>query len=89
GEVADRRLAARAIGRAAIAGARAPRPAVGLAVSAGPVPRRVAALLARPRAVTRAAAGAAALLLAVPAASVASALDAAHDLHQQVELAQR
>ncbi|MFC9425929.1 M48 family metalloprotease [Streptomyces sp. NPDC056987] len=93
--VGDRRLAARAIGRAALAtrGAPAPaRPRAVLAAAAGPVPRRVAALLGvggggapvRPTA-GRLVAGALLLCLAV---SGATALGAADDLHTHIEIAQ-
>ncbi|RFC73174.1 M56 family metallopeptidase [Streptomyces sp. AcE210] len=91
----DRALTARAIGRAALAAARFPgagsRPRTALAVTAGPVPRRVAALLttsaaARPRrALRRALAGA---LLVCAALSAGAVADAAHDLHAGVEVAQ-
>lgn len=84
--VADRRLVARAVGRAALAGAGAGA----LRMAAGPVPRRVAALLecrAAPRR-RRASLLAAAVLAGVLGLSLGSALDAANDLHQQVEAAQ-
>ncbi len=92
-EVGDRALTARAIGRAALASRPgAHRPGVALAATAGPVPRRVAALLtpgrppARPRRAGRRLVGAA--LLCCVAFSAAAALDAAADLHQSVEAAQ-
>lgn len=84
--VADRRLVARAVGRAALAGAGAGA----LRMAAGPVPRRVAALLecgAAPRR-RRASLLAAAVLAGALGLSLATALDAASDLHQQVEAAQ-
>jgi hypothetical protein len=84
--VADRRLVARAVGRAALAGAGAGA----LRMAAGPVPRRVAALLecrAAPRR-RRASLLAAAVLAGALGLSLGSALDAANDLHQQVEAAQ-
>ncbi|MEY9966523.1 beta-lactamase regulating signal transducer with metallopeptidase domain [Streptacidiphilus sp. MAP12-16] len=100
--VADRRLVARAIGRAALAGAgggdlsgRSRRLAgVAMGVAAGPVPRRVAALLGpdlavSPARIRRRSALTAALLATVLALSVGSTLDAAKDLHHQVEAAQR
>ncbi|MCQ4044546.1 M56 family metallopeptidase [Streptantibioticus rubrisoli] len=94
-QVGDRRLAARAVGRAALAASAAPatlRPAAALAASAGPVPRRVAALLETPpRArltVLRPAAAIAAVLAACVLASGVSALEAADDLHANIELAQ-
>ncbi|MFI9051109.1 M56 family metallopeptidase [Streptomyces sp. NPDC053427] len=99
-QVGDRRLTARAIGRAALAGPGAAaggspsprRPSAVLAATAGPVPRRVAALLspgrpaARPRQAGRRLVVAA--LLGCVAFSAAGALDAAADLHRTVETAQ-
>ncbi|MFF1837909.1 M48 family metalloprotease [Streptomyces sp. NPDC058231] len=90
--VGDRRVAARAIGRAALA-ARASegvrtRPRVALAAAAGPVPRRVAALLGRATPRPRVGRTAAAALLACLALSGAAALDATHDLHHSIEVAQ-
>ncbi|MEV7085955.1 M56 family metallopeptidase [Streptomyces sp. NPDC093085] len=94
--VGDRRLAARAIGRAALATRSAPapvahRPRAALAAVAGPVPRRVAALLGagdsratRPRA-GRLVAGALLLCLAV---SGGTALGAAGEVHAHIESAQ-
>jgi Zn-dependent protease with chaperone function len=100
GHCGDRRLAARALGKAALASsgraALAPAAVTGIAGAGpirrlsgrrppGPVPRRVAALLAPPPSVRP-------LLVAVAAAVVLvsgiSALDAACDLHALVELAQ-
>ncbi|MFI6646791.1 M56 family metallopeptidase [Streptomyces sp. NPDC050529] len=91
--VGDRRVAARAIGRAALAARAAgeppaPRPAVALPASAGPVPRRVAALLGRAAARPRVGRVAAATLLACLAVSGAAALDATYDLHSSIEIAQ-
>lgn len=91
--VGDRRVAARAIGRAALAARTAgeppaPRPAVALSVAAGPVPRRVAALLDRGAARPRLGRAAAATLLACLAVSGAAALDATYDLHSSIEIAQ-
>lgn len=107
-ECGDRRLAARAIGKAALASADRPVPAshpritpagaVGIAGpsvlrphrifrpdGAGPVPRRVAALLVpAPRLRPLLVVGVAALVVV----SGVSALDAARDLHAIVELAQ-
>ncbi|MFJ6571252.1 M56 family metallopeptidase [Streptomyces sp. NPDC091292] len=92
--VGDRRLAARAIGRAALATHAAgpqgaPVPRMALAAAHGPVPRRVAALLTptpththRPHRVLAAA------LLTCVAISTTTALEAAHDLHGNVEVAQ-
>ncbi|MEE1772581.1 M48 family metalloprotease [Streptomyces sp. JV185] len=91
--VGDRRIAARAIGRAALAaraaeGAPQPRPRVALAAAAGPVPRRVAALLGRGTARPRVGRAAAAALLACLVVSGAAALDATSDLHSGIEAAQ-
>ncbi|MBV9023400.1 MAG: M56 family metallopeptidase [Streptomycetaceae bacterium] len=98
--VGDRRLTAQAIGRAALAASAAPalpRPAMALAASTGPVPRRVAALLAaeQPRTqrssrlrTTRPAAAVAALLTGCVLSSGVCALDAATDLHATIEAAQ-
>jgi Zn-dependent protease with chaperone function len=91
----DRALTARAIARAALATHTAgpgARPRMSLTATAGPVPRRVTALLnpsapaARPpRLIPRALAG---LLLACVTLSVTAALDAANDLHSHIEIAQ-
>ncbi|KUJ66018.1 hypothetical protein ACZ90_40820 [Streptomyces albus subsp. albus] len=97
--VGDRALTARAIGRAALATRQAGpsdaghrRPDIAIAATAGPVPRRVAALLGRDQpAVPRSQAGrhlvtgAIALCLAF---SVGSTADAATDLHGSIEVAQ-
>lgn len=85
----DRRLVARAIARAALArdraGARAAPPPV-LSATAGPVPRRVAALLAAPPARRpRLLPGIAAALVACMTLSGAGALDAATDLRGSME----
>ncbi|MCY0939354.1 M56 family metallopeptidase [Streptomyces sp. H34-S4] len=95
--VGDRRLTARAIGRAALAARascppRTSRPGFALAATAGPVPRRVAALL------DEAAAGktarpasrrvAVAILLACLALSAGASLTAADELHTGIEVAQ-
>ncbi|WP_156179035.1 M56 family metallopeptidase, partial [Saccharothrix sp. ST-888] len=89
----DRTLTARAVGRAALAAAGAPRPdrpRLAPAAHSGPVPRRVAALLTPPRPLHRTAGRtAAALALAACLALTASAsLEAAADLHDNVEAAQ-
>ncbi|MET7860632.1 M48 family metalloprotease [Streptomyces sp. NPDC005318] len=90
--IGDRRVAARAIGRAALAARAAEgapaRPRVALAAVAGPVPRRVAALLGRTAPRPRAGRAAAAALLACLALSGAAAIDATHDLHHSIEVAQ-
>ncbi|MFE3830290.1 M48 family metalloprotease [Streptomyces sp. NPDC059092] len=95
--VGDRRLAARAIGRAALAtrGASASatgRPRAALAAAAGPVPRRVAALLgpARDGATGLPTAGRllAGALLVCLAVSGATAVGAADTLHAHIEIAQ-
>jgi Zn-dependent protease with chaperone function len=89
--VGDRRLAARAIGRAALASRAAPRPHAALSATAGPVPRRVAALLvAAPtsRMRSRAPRAVAALLALSLALSAACALHAATELHADIEVAQ-
>ncbi|TQJ90967.1 M56 family metallopeptidase [Streptomyces sp. SLBN-31] len=88
----DRALTARAVGRAALAAGAAgpaPRPRLSLTATAGPVPRRVTALLNRsapvgqllPRAL-------ACLLLACVTLSAGAALEAATDLHNGIETAQ-
>lgn len=91
--VGDRRVVARAIGRAALAARSAaeppaPRPAVALAAAAGPVPRRVAVLLGRAAVRPRIGRAAAATLLACAVISGAAALDASYDLHSSIEIAQ-
>ncbi|MEU6019286.1 M56 family metallopeptidase [Streptomyces sp. NPDC047515] len=91
--VGDRHVAARAIGRAALAaraaeGAARPRPRVALAAAAGPVPRRVAALLGRSAPRPRMGRAAAAALLACLVVSGAATLDATNDLHSSIEAAQ-
>ncbi|MET9619018.1 M56 family metallopeptidase [Kitasatospora indigofera] len=89
--VGDRAVTARAVGRAALAAGQAPRPdrpGLAPAAHAGPVPRRVAALLdprPRPRPGRRAAALALAACLAL---TLTAALDATTDLHRAVETAQ-
>ncbi|MEW1722125.1 M48 family metalloprotease [Streptomyces sp. NPDC093109] len=93
-DVGDRRLAARAIARAALA-TKAPlpsRPGTVLAATAGPVPRRVAALLDTGQAgrpvlprTGRLVAGALLLCLTV---SGSAAVQAANELHTHIEIAQ-
>ncbi|MBB4893454.1 Zn-dependent protease with chaperone function [Streptomyces olivoverticillatus] len=93
--VGDRRLAARAVGRAALAASAAPpgrRPDLALRATAGPVPRRVAALLAAPATASgipgRAAYCIAAALTGCLLVSGAATADATSDLHQNIESAQ-
>ncbi len=89
--VGDRRLTARAIGRAALATSAAPsglRPAAVPAAAAGPVPRRVAALLAPPRPRARTTAAVAVALAGCVLVSGVGVLDAAQDLHANIEWAQ-
>ncbi|AUG80205.1 Putative peptidase M56 family protein [Kitasatospora sp. MMS16-BH015] len=89
----DRATTARAVGRAALAAARAPRPdrpRLAPAAHTGPVPRRVAALLApapRPRP-SRGRTTATLALAACLALTTAATLDATTDLHHTVEAAQ-
>ncbi|GAA3851272.1 M48 family metalloprotease [Streptomyces coacervatus] len=88
----DRALTARAVGRAALA-ARATgpsaRPRLSLTATAGPVPRRVTALLTTPvPAARRLPRALACLLLACVAVSATAVLDAATDLHAGIEIAQ-
>ncbi|WP_033222415.1 M56 family metallopeptidase [Kitasatospora phosalacinea] len=92
-EVGDRALTARAIGRAALAAARAPAPAPArsprLAATAGPVPRRVRALLAAPAHPHHALRAFAALALAgCLTATTCATAEAGHDFHRAVETAQ-
>ncbi|MFE3764502.1 M56 family metallopeptidase [Streptomyces sp. NPDC059104] len=95
--VGSRRLTAQAIGRAALAtrassAAGRARPGLALPATAGPVPRRVAALLghgteARPaRPLARRAAALA--LVACVTLSAGASLQAADDLHDGIEVAQ-
>ncbi|MFD7623736.1 M48 family metalloprotease [Streptomyces sp. NPDC059802] len=91
--VGDRRIAARAIGRAALAaraaeGAPQPRPRVALAAAAGPDPARAAAPLGPTPPRPPLAGPAAAALLACLVVSGAAALDATSDLHSSIEAAQ-
>ncbi|MEH0470049.1 M48 family metalloprotease [Streptomyces sp. B21-097] len=89
--VGDRRLLARAIARAALAGrtARSRRPDFAAAATTGPVPRRVAALLAAPAGHARRSVGWAALLLAACAVlSATAATTGALTFHHDVEVAQ-
>ncbi|RKE21707.1 M48 family metalloprotease [Streptomyces sp. TLI_171] len=91
-EVGDRAVTARAIGRAALAAARAPagpRPRLAPGAATGPVPRRVRALLSPAPPHRRALRAVAALALAgCLAATAGAAAEAGHDLHRSVETAQ-
>ncbi|GHI09952.1 peptidase M48 Ste24p [Streptomyces cellostaticus] len=88
--VGDRRLTARAIARAALAGqaARSERPDFAAAATTGPVPQRVQALLAAPRAPHRAGRRIAALLLACTVVSCVASVTGMADFHHRVEVAQ-
>ncbi|MEU8579238.1 M48 family metalloprotease [Streptomyces abikoensis] len=89
--VGDRRLAARAIARAALASGTQPteRAAVAPAATTGPVPRRVAALLAGPQPRHGRATPWVALLLAACAiTSVGASATGLIDFHREVEVAQ-
>ncbi|MFF5015120.1 M48 family metalloprotease [Streptomyces sp. NPDC001165] len=88
--VGDRRLTARAIARAALAGqaARSERPDFAAAATTGPVPRRVQALLAAPRTAHRTGRRIAALLLACATVSCVAAVTGMADFHHRVEVAQ-
>ncbi|MEU2620743.1 M48 family metalloprotease [Streptomyces sp. NPDC007157] len=88
--VGDRRLTARAIARAALAGqgGAIERPAFVSGAASGPVPRRVAALLAAPRGRRRAGSGVAVLLAACAALSCAASTTGVIDFHHRVEVAQ-
>lgn len=89
--VGDRRIVARAVGKAALAGAVAPPSAVALGATTGPVPRRVGALLAaRPQrsgivSVTGLCATVACVLVAT---SFFASVEALADLQHAAELAQ-
>ncbi|MFF7991795.1 M56 family metallopeptidase [Kitasatospora xanthocidica] len=92
--VGDRTVTARAVGRAALAASRAPRPdrpRLAPAAHSGPVPRRVAALLQpRPAAAPGTRLRAVALALAACLAlSTGATLEATADLHHVVEAAQQ
>lgn len=88
--VGDRRLTARAIARAALAadGARTRRPDFAAAATTGPVPQRVAALLATPRRRPRAAALIALVLAACAAVSAGASGAGVIAFHHEVEVAQ-
>ncbi|AOR36246.1 peptidase M48 Ste24p [Streptomyces fodineus] len=87
--VGDRRLIARAIARAALAGqaARSERPDFAPAATAGPVPQRVQALLAAP-VVPRAGRVIAGVLIACTVVSCAASAAGMADFHHRVEIAQ-
>ncbi|MEU6540349.1 M48 family metalloprotease [Streptomyces sp. NPDC047000] len=88
--VGDRRLTARAIARAALAGhaAEGARPGFVAAATSGPVPRRVTALLAAPRAPRRAVPGIAVLLAACTVLSFGASATGMIEVHHRVEVAQ-
>ncbi|MEU1500697.1 M48 family metalloprotease [Streptomyces sp. NPDC005732] len=88
--VGDRRLTARAIARAALAAsaARSGRPDFAPAATTGPVPQRVAALLAAPRRRRRAEPWIALLLAACAAVSAGTAATGVLAFHHEVEVAQ-
>ncbi|GAA5012972.1 M48 family metalloprotease [Streptomyces siamensis] len=88
--VGDRKLTARAIARAALAtqAARSDRPDFAPAVTTGPVPRRVAALLAAPRRRSRAACWLALLVVACACVSAGASAAGVLAFHHQVEVAQ-
>ncbi|MCH0560620.1 M56 family metallopeptidase [Streptomyces sp. MUM 16J] len=87
--VGDRRLTARAIARAALAGqgGHGARPGFAAAATTGPVPRRVQALLAVPRA-SRAGRAVAAFLIACTAVSGVASVTGMAAFHHRVEVAQ-
>ncbi|MEV7320884.1 M56 family metallopeptidase [Streptomyces sp. NPDC093970] len=88
--VGDRRLIARAIARAALAGqsAAAGRPAFVPGATTGPVPRRVAALLTARRRRVRAEVLAAVVLVGCAALSCVASAAGVIDFHHRVEIAQ-
>ncbi|WP_405888952.1 M56 family metallopeptidase [Streptomyces sp. NBC_01136] len=88
--VGDRRLTARAIARAALAttSARSTRPDFAPAATTGPVPQRVAALLATPGHRPRAASWIAFLLAACATVSASAAATGVLTFHHEVEIAQ-
>ncbi|HEX5401673.1 MAG TPA: M56 family metallopeptidase [Pseudonocardiaceae bacterium] len=91
GHVGDRSVVARAVGKAALAGrGHHARPSIALAATAGPVPRRVAALLSTPPVYRLLSpAGVFAILaFTLVTGSVWFSLDAATDLHRVLEIAQ-
>ncbi|MFJ5533022.1 M48 family metalloprotease [Streptomyces sp. NPDC093261] len=88
--VGNRRLIAQAIGRAALAtrAAHGERPSFAPAATAGPVPQRVAALLAAPRAPHRTARWIATLLVVCATVSVCASATGIIGFHHEVEVAQ-
>jgi hypothetical protein len=90
GAVGDRRLTARAIARAALAGqsAHSDRPDFAPAATSGPVPRRVQALLSAPEASHRTVSWIAALLVACAVVSCGAVGTGMIDFHHRVEVAQ-
>ncbi|WP_020119301.1 M48 family metalloprotease [Streptomyces canus] len=88
--VGDRRLTARAIARAALAthASRSTRPDFAAAAATGPVPHRVAALLAPRAQRPRAASGVALLLAVCTAFSACAATTGVITFHHEVEVAQ-
>jgi beta-lactamase regulating signal transducer with metallopeptidase domain len=89
--VGDRRIVARAVGKAALAGRVQPRSAVVLAATTGPVPRRVGALLAArpgPGGIVSVTGLCAAVACVLVATSLLSSVEAMADLHHAAELAQ-
>ncbi|WP_406444884.1 M48 family metalloprotease [Streptomyces sp. NBC_00631] len=88
--VGDRRLTARAIARAALAGQGegAERPAFVSGAASGPVPQRVQALLAAPRGRRRAGAWVAVLLAGCAGLSCVASATGMIDFHHRVEVAQ-
>lgn len=84
--IGNRAVVAKAVAKAALAG-RA-EPGFALAATGGPVPRRVSALLAAPARRLPASILSAALVLGVTGWSAQAVLDAAADLHQDIESAQ-
>ncbi|MGW3952017.1 M48 family metalloprotease [Streptomyces sp. NPDC004752] len=90
GAVGDRRLTARAIARAALAGqsVRSARPDFAPAATTGPVPRRVQALLSAPHVPRRAIPWIAVLLVSCAAVSSVAAGTGMIDFHHRVEVAQ-
>lgn len=95
GKVGDRSVVAHAVGKAALASRDRPvAPGVALAATAGPVPRRVAALLATPpvyriRSVLLSPTGVFVMIACtMVTGSVWFSLDAATDMHRVLEIAQ-